>query len=104
MDGGLYNVIESRQDVLTRARPHSDLGGWEEVPYWLRGYVDLGHVTGNPTALATADRWINGVLATQAGDGYFGPAALRGSLNGHADLWPHMPMLHALRSYAEYRG
>jgi Beta-L-arabinofuranosidase, GH127/Ricin-type beta-trefoil lectin domain-like len=83
---------------------HSNLGGWEEVPYWLRGYVDLGYVTGDANALATADRWINGVLATQASDGFFGPAGLRTALNGHADLWPHMPMLHALRSHAEYTG
>jgi hypothetical protein len=82
----------------------SDLGGWEEVPYWLRGYVDLGYVTGNATVLSAATRWIDGVLATQAGDGYFGPSALRTSLNGHADLWPHMPMLHALRAHAEYTG
>ncbi|MDQ7903963.1 RICIN domain-containing protein [Phytohabitans sp. ZYX-F-186] len=80
------------------------LGGWEEVPYWLRGLVDLGYVTGDPTVLDTARRWMEGVLATQAADGFFGPSALRTSLNGHADLWPHMPMLHALRSHAEYTG
>jgi hypothetical protein len=80
-----------------------DLNGWEEVPYWLRGYGDLGYVTGDSRVLAETERWINAVLATQAADGYFGPSAHRGSLNGHADLWPHMPMLHALRSWAEYR-
>jgi hypothetical protein len=83
---------------------HPGLAGWEEVPYWLRGYVDLAHVTGDATALATAARWIDGVLATQAADGYFGPDALRTQLNGHADVWPHMPMLHAIRSHAEYSG
>ncbi|GAA4445213.1 RICIN domain-containing protein [Phytohabitans houttuyneae] len=80
------------------------LGGWEEVPYWLRGLVDLAYVTGDPTLLATARRWMDGVLATQAADGFFGPNALRTSLAGHADLWPHMPMLAALRSHAEYTG
>ncbi|HTF09877.1 MAG TPA: RICIN domain-containing protein [Asanoa sp.] len=80
------------------------LGGWEEVPYWLRGYVELGYVTGDATVLAQAQRWMDAVLRTQAADGFFGPAALRTSLNGHVDLWPHMPMLHALRSHAEYTG
>ncbi|WP_436764462.1 RICIN domain-containing protein [Streptosporangium sp. V21-05] len=80
----------------------SELGGWEEVPYWLRGYVDMAYVSADPTALSTARRWIDGVLATQADDGFFGPRALRTSLNGHADLWPHMPMLHAIRSHADY--
>jgi hypothetical protein len=83
---------------------HPNLGGWEEVPYWLRGFVDLGYVTGNATVLATANRWIDGVLATQASDGFFGPTSLRTALNGHLDPWPHMPMLHAIRSHADYSG
>ena len=78
--------------------------GWEEVPYWLRGFVDLGYVTGDSAAQATADRWITGVVATQSADGFFGPTALRTSLNGHADFWPHMPMLHAVRAHAEFTG
>ncbi|HWO63010.1 MAG TPA: RICIN domain-containing protein [Umezawaea sp.] len=82
----------------------ADLDGWEEVPYWLRGFGDLGYVTGNARVLADTERWINAVIATQASDGYFGPSRLRTAQNGHADLWPHMPMLHALRSWAEYRG
>ncbi|MFD9739843.1 RICIN domain-containing protein [Umezawaea sp. NPDC059074] len=81
-----------------------DLDGWEEVPYWLRGFGDLGYVTGDSRVLADTERWINAVIATQASDGYFGPTRLRTALNGHADLWPHMPMLHALRSWAEFRG
>lgn len=80
-----------------------DRNGWEEVPYWLRGYGDLGYVTGDSRVLSETERWVDAVLATQAADGYFGPSAHRGSLNGHADLWPRMPMLHALRSWAEYR-
>lgn len=78
--------------------------GWEEVPYWLRGYGDLGYSTGDARVLSDTERWIDGVVATKASDGYFGPTGLRTSLNGHADLWPHMPMLHALRSWAEYNG
>ena len=62
--------------------------------------MDLGYVTEKTTVLSTASRWIDGVLAMQAADGYFGPSALRNALNGHADLWPHMPMQHALRRNA----
>ncbi|MET0136476.1 MAG: RICIN domain-containing protein [Kibdelosporangium sp.] len=82
----------------------ADLGGWEEVPYWLRGFGDLGYVTGDARVLAETERWINAVVATQASDGFFGPSQLRNALFGHADLWPHMPMLHALRSWADYRN
>ncbi|GGN30330.1 hypothetical protein GCM10011609_88070 [Lentzea pudingi] len=81
---------------------HPNNAGWEEVPYWLRGFGDLGYVTGDARVLRDTERWIGAVLATQAADGFFGPGELRSSLNGHADFWPHMPMLHALRSWAEY--
>ncbi|MFL6117985.1 RICIN domain-containing protein [Actinophytocola sp.] len=83
---------------------HPDLDGWEELPYWLRGYGDLGYVTGDARVLADTERWVNAVLATAASDGYFGPTRLRTAQGGHADLWPHMPMLHVLRSWAEYHG
>jgi beta-L-arabinofuranosidase (glycosyl hydrolase family 127)/glycosyl hydrolase family 127 (putative beta-L-arabinofuranosidase)/ricin-type beta-trefoil lectin protein len=83
---------------------HPDLDGWEELPYWLRGYGDLGYVTGDARVLADTQRWVDAVLATAASDGFFGPTRLRTAERGHADLWPHMPMLHALRSWAEYHG
>ncbi|WP_083971963.1 RICIN domain-containing protein [Actinoplanes awajinensis] len=79
-----------------------ELGGWEELPYWLKGFSSLGYVTGDARVQTETTRWVGGVLATQASDGYFGPAGLRTSLGGGPDFWPHMPMLHALRSYAEY--
>ncbi|GAA2504190.1 RICIN domain-containing protein [Winogradskya humida] len=83
---------------------HPGLGGWEEVPYWLKGFSSLGYVTGDARVLAETRRWIDGVLAAQAPDGYFGPDGLRSSLNNGPDLWPHMPMLHAVRGFQEYTG
>ncbi|MET0417543.1 MAG: hypothetical protein ABW022_16140, partial [Actinoplanes sp.] len=71
-----------------------NLGGWEELPYWLKGFSSLGYVTGDTRVQNETTRWINGVLATQASDGFFGPTALRTSLGGGPDFWPHMPMLH----------
>ena len=76
--------------------------GWEEVPYWLRGYGDLAYVTGDATALATTRQWINGIIATQQSDGFFGPTSLRTSLNGGPDFWPFMPILQVLRAFQEY--
>jgi hypothetical protein len=80
------------------------LGGWEELPYWLKGFGDLGYVTGDARVQTETAKWIDGVLKTQAGDGFFGPSSLRTSLNHGPDFWPHMPMLHALRSHGEYTG
>jgi hypothetical protein len=43
---------------------------------WLRGYVALGHVTGDTTVQSTANQWISGIMATAASDGFFGPTEL----------------------------
>jgi hypothetical protein len=83
---------------------HPNLGGWEELPYWLKGFGSLGYVTGDSRVQAETTKWINGVLATQASDGFFGPSSLRTSLNNGPDFWPHMPMLHAIRSHGEFTG
>ncbi|WP_410596095.1 beta-L-arabinofuranosidase domain-containing protein [Amycolatopsis sp. lyj-23] len=91
-------------DFATSGWVHPERGGWEEVPYWLRGYVDLAAVTGDATTLATVRRWIDGILATQQPDGFFGPTALRSALNNGPDFWPYLPLLQALRSWQEYTG
>jgi DUF1680 family protein len=52
--------------------------------------------------------WINGVIASQREDGWFGPRANikspRVHSTGKPDLWPNMPMLNALQAYYEYSG
>lgn len=74
---------------------------WEEMPYWLKGYGDLGYVLHDQSIIRQAKRWIDAILAGQAADGWFGPKELRSSLAGKPDLWPHMPILNALQSYYE---
>jgi hypothetical protein len=83
--------------------PHAQ-GGWEELPYWLKGYGDLGYVLRNEKIVASARQWIDGILATRQPDGWFGPEGLRTSLKGQPDMWPHMPVLNALQSYHEFSG
>ncbi|MHB1038122.1 MAG: beta-L-arabinofuranosidase domain-containing protein [Pirellulales bacterium] len=78
--------------------------GWEEIPYWLRGYGDLGYVLRDEKIIATARKWIDGILASQRADGYFGPARLKTSEGGLPDLWPHMLILDALHSWYEHSG
>jgi hypothetical protein len=80
------------------------LDAWEELPYWLRGLGDLGYVTGDTDVLTRTERWLNGILATQADDGWFGPERLRTALEGGPDFWPGMPLLAAFRSWYEYSG
>lgn len=76
---------------------HDGLGknGWEEMPYWLKGYIDLGYVTGNKRIIEEANRWVDGIISSQDSTGYFGPRANR---NIH-DIWPNMVALCAVRTY-----
>ncbi|MFJ8922978.1 RICIN domain-containing protein [Streptomyces sp. NPDC102415] len=99
---GRYEEFSHFLDFEATGWVRPDRGGWEEVPYWLRGYTDLAIVTGDAKALASARRWIDAVLTTQQSDGFFGPKALRTSLNGGPDFWPFLPLIQALRSWQEY--
>jgi len=71
--------------------------GWEELPYWLKGYGDLGYVLGDKSIIKEAMKWIEAVLSSQEPDGYFGPRANK----ANRDLWPNMIMLDVLRSSYE---
>ncbi len=78
--------------------------GWEEMPYWLKGYGDLGYVLRDERIMKGARRWIEAALASQEPDGWFGPRELKTSLEGHPDVWPNMLMLNVLQSFQEYTG
>ncbi|MBO9203255.1 MULTISPECIES: beta-L-arabinofuranosidase domain-containing protein [Niastella] len=73
--------------------------GWEEVPYWLKGYAHIGYLLHDQQMINESNYWINAVLTNQRPDGDFGPVVLR---NGKRDLWTNMPMLWCLQSYYEY--
>lgn len=75
--------------------------GWEEVPYWLKGYGDLAYILGDEKMITETKTWIEGVFKSQQPDGYFGPVNLR---NGKRELWAQMIMLWCLQSYYEYTG
>ena len=73
--------------------------GWEEVPYWLKGYSDLAYVLNDPKMLAETRTWINAVFASQRTDGSFGPM---NKSNGKVELWAQMIMLTTLEHYYEF--
>lgn len=76
--------------------------GWEELPYWLRGFTDLGYILGDERIIRDARRWLDAILASQRPDGFFGPQSNReGPM---VDLWPNMIVLYALRSHYEATG
>ena len=78
--------------------------GWEELPYWLKGYGDLGYVLKDEAIIKNARKWTDAVLASQQADGWFGPRANKTGLKGKPDLWPHMVMCNVLQSFYEFTG
>ena len=79
--------------------------GWEEMPYWLKGYGDLGHVLKDEKITADTKKWIDFILRTQRDDGWIGPRELLTSLEGgKPDLWPNMIVLNILQSWHEATG
>ena len=75
--------------------------GWEEVPYWIRGYSSLAFILDDADMKREVDTWIKAVLNNQASNGRLGPDGYDGS---SPDLWAKMPMLWALQTYYEATG
>ncbi|GAB3575399.1 glycoside hydrolase family 127 protein [Spirosoma luteolum] len=74
--------------------------GWEELPYWLKGYGDMAYVLNRPDMLAETALWLEGTMASQRPNGDFGPVVMR---NGKRDLWAQMLMLFCLQSRYEHQ-
>ncbi len=73
--------------------------GWEEVPYWLKGYGNTAYILNDPKMLAETKIWIEAVLSSQRPDGNFGPIVIKEKFQ---DFWGNMIMLYCLQSYYEY--
>ena len=73
--------------------------GWEEVPYWLRGYGNLAYIMNDETMLNETRFWIEHILKSQREDGNFGPVFLN---RGKQDFWPNMIVLWILQSHYEF--
>ena len=82
--------------------------GWEEPPYWLKGFIGCAYLLENPRMIDEAHVWIEGALDSQQADGWFGPDKGRTGaatdLKGRDDLWPNMIMLFCLQTYYDRTG
>ena len=76
--------------------------GWEEVPYWLRGYASLAYIYEDKAMLDEAKLWIDAILASQLPNGNFGPSSR--NISGNQDFWPNMLALWILQDWYEYSG
>ncbi len=79
--------------------------GWEEPPYWLKGFQDCAYLLQDERQMKEARIWIEGAINSQQPDGWFGPGegrtGLATDLKGRSDLWPNMVMLFCLQSFYE---
>jgi hypothetical protein len=80
--------------------------GWEEVPYWLKGYGNLGYILKDEKMVTETKLWLDKVFQSQQPNGYFGPAFattdIQQAKDGLQDMWPNMLMLWCMQSYYEY--
>ncbi|GAB3659616.1 glycoside hydrolase family 127 protein [Echinicola sediminis] len=72
--------------------------GWEEVPYWLKGYAHIGYLLEDEAMIKEAKIWLEGTINSQRADGNFGPRHFDGD---NQDFWANMIMLYCLQSYYE---
>ena len=91
-----------KKDNAWLSKDGKGLWGWEEVPYWLKGYGNIGYILNDPQMIRETKVWIEGVINSQQPNGYFGPQRI--SKDGSMDLWGNMIMLYCLQSYYEYSG
>ncbi len=75
--------------------------GWEEVPYWLRGYISLAYLLEDEHAIDESRIWIEGILRSQQPNGDFGPSASSRRQNVR---WGVMLALYCLRSHYAATG
>ncbi len=79
--------------------------GWEEVPYWLKGFQNCAFLLDDQKHLAEAREWIEGIFRSQQPDGWLGPGEGRTGvatdLKGREDLWPNMVAVFCLQSFYE---
>ncbi|MFT3822909.1 MAG: glycoside hydrolase family 127 protein [Chitinophagaceae bacterium] len=99
---GEISIWLSKKDNAWLNKEGKGAHGWEELPYWLKGYANIGYVLQDKKMIDEAMFWINAVLANQRDNGDFGPDVEKGA--GKRDLWTNMPMLWCLQSYYEYSG
>ena len=69
--------------------------GWEEVPYWLKGYSCLGYLLDDKKIQAESKIWLEAVFASQQPNGFFGPIHITNKKT--QDLWANMIMLFTLQ-------
>lgn len=97
---GEISIWLTKKDNAWLSKTGTGEYGWEELPYWLKGYGDMAYVLNRPDMLAETKIWLDGTISSQRDNGDFGPVVLQ---NGKRDLWAQMLMLFCLQSSYEHQ-
>ena len=100
---GKISAWLQKNDNAWLSKEGKGIWGWEEVPYWLRGYANTGYILNRADMIEEAKIWIGGVINSQRADGNFGPLSFS-QKDSTEDFWPNMIMMNCLESYYEYTG
>lgn len=98
---GEISIWLEKDDNAWLSRNGKGRHGWEEVPYWLRGYIELAYILNDPKMIAESQVWIDGAINSQRPDGDFGPDQ-KFEDDGSRDFWANMLMMFALETYYDH--
>jgi hypothetical protein len=102
-DGLSGHLHEFWPDVARSQWIGGDVEGWERGPYWLDGLIPLATLLDDARLRATADHWVERILASQQPDGWLGP--IHDTRYGYPyDPWPLFIVLKVLTQYHEATG
>ncbi|MEH6659005.1 beta-L-arabinofuranosidase domain-containing protein [Leeuwenhoekiella marinoflava] len=104
-DGLMGNLGEisawlQKEDNAWLSDDGSGAWGWEEVPYWLKGYANTGYILQDSSMVKESQIWFEAALKSQRDDGNFGPKRIS-DRDYSQDFWSNMIMLYCLQSYYE---
>jgi len=98
---GEISVWLQKHDNAWMSRDGKGKYGWEELPYWLKGYIQLAYIFNDPKMIAESEVWINGALNSQRPNGDFGPDQMFDD-DHTRDFWANMTMLFCFETYYEH--
>lgn len=98
---GSISIWLRKKDNAWLNKTGSGTIGWEELPYWLKGYSNTAYLLRDEKMIKETKFWIEAVLSNQRANGDFGPDRTK---NGNRDLWTNMPMVWCLQDYYDYTG
>ena len=77
-DGLSGNLHKVWRDVRESMWIGGDADSWERVPYWLDGFIPLAYLLEDDELIATAKKYIDGILERQKPDGWICPCVGQG--------------------------